>query len=223
MNRYEGSRLGCLAAVVSCRKSKWLGVIGSVVIASGCAFPGGPAVEAPVVERGSPGSRVAVSAKRRAKRAKPMDTPAPGVIAYALRLNGSRYRFGGTSPSVGFDCSGFVQHVYGRHGVALPRDAQSMAGSLPEVRRDEVLPGDLMFFKISRRPYSHVGIYLGGRRFIHATSRRTGDVRVSSLDLPYWRTRLAGIRRPAVAARFPASGPPELAWSRPKEADRVVP
>ncbi|MGH8583739.1 MAG: C40 family peptidase [Gammaproteobacteria bacterium] len=152
-----------------------------------------------------------------------MDTAGLGVIAYALSLNGSRYRYGGTSPSAGFDCSGFVQHVYGRHGVALPRDAHAMADSLPDVRRDAAQPGDLVFFKISRQAYSHVGIYLGGRRFIHATSRRTGDVRVSSLDLPYWRTRLAGIRRPAVAARLPAAEPRQLAWSRTKVAGFIVP
>lgn len=120
----------------------------------------------------------------------------PGVIGVALSLDGAPYRNGGDTPATGFDCSGFVHYVYFTQGIELPRTAAAMARALPRIPLDDMRPGDLVFFNTSGRPHSHVGLYLGGERFIHAPSRRTGHVRISDLRLPYWHKRLDGVRRP---------------------------
>lgn len=122
------------------------------------------------------------------------------TLAYALSLTGTRYRYGGTSPAEGFDCSGFVRYVFGHFGVELPRSAREMAAALPKVNADERRPGDLIFFNTNGRPFSHVGIYLGNGRFVHATSSRTRLVMVSELSDSYWSRRLNGVRRPPAEA-----------------------
>lgn len=113
----------------------------------------------------------------------------------ALQLQGAPYVYGGESPSQGFDCSGLVYYVYNRQGVRLPRDTQSLARQLPAVQPEQRQPGDLLFFT-TERPFSHVGIYIGGEQFVHAPSSRTGQVMVSDLRQPYWRERFIGVRRP---------------------------
>jgi len=118
------------------------------------------------------------------------------TLAYALSLTGTRYRYGGTTPAEGFDCSGFVRYVFGHFGVELPRSAREMAAALPKVDTDDRRPGDLVFFNTNGRPFSHVGIYLGNGRFVHATSSRTKLVMVSELSDSYWSKRLNGVRRP---------------------------
>ncbi|MGH8469867.1 MAG: C40 family peptidase [Gammaproteobacteria bacterium] len=123
----------------------------------------------------------------------------PGIVATALSLTGVAYRYGGDSPEEGFDCSGFVRYVYARHGIVLPRDTASMAAALAQVSLAARLPGDLLFFHTAAgRPYTHVGIYMGQDKFVHAPSVRSGAVRVSDLRAGYWWRRLAGIRRPLV-------------------------
>ncbi|UZR27174.1 C40 family peptidase [Methylococcus mesophilus] len=117
------------------------------------------------------------------------------VVPYALSLQGVPYVWGGASPAHGFDCSGFVQHVYQRHGVDLPRTAREMASKLPEVPKHCRLPGDLLFFRTDGRSYSHVGIYIGNESFVHASSSHSG-VKISSLNKPYWLNRFLGVRRP---------------------------
>jgi hypothetical protein len=120
----------------------------------------------------------------------------------ALQLQGAPYVYGGESPSQGFDCSGLVYYVYKRQGVRLPRDTQSLARQLPAVQPEQRQPGDLLFFT-TERPFSHVGIYIGGEQFVHAPSSRTGQVMVSDLRQPYWRERFIGVRRPV--ARYSLS------------------
>ncbi len=120
----------------------------------------------------------------------------------ALQLRGMPYVYGGESPSQGFDCSGLVYYVYNRQGVRLPRDTQSLARQLPAVQPEQRQPGDLLFFTTDR-PFSHVGIYIGGEQFVHAPSSRTGQVMVSDLRQPYWRERFIGVRRPV--ARYSLS------------------
>ncbi|MDF9392410.1 MULTISPECIES: C40 family peptidase [Methylococcus] len=124
------------------------------------------------------------------------------VISYALSLQGVPYVWGGASPAQGFDCSGFVQHVYRRHGIDLPRTASEMASKLPEVPKHCRLPGDLLFFRTDGRSYSHVGIYLGNDSFVHASSSHA-SVKVSSLNRPYWLSRFLGVRRPHSRLRLP--------------------
>lgn len=121
------------------------------------------------------------------------------VVDYALSLQGTPYAYGKASPEEGFDCSGFIWHVYRRHGVALPRTVEQMALALPEVSLNARRPGDLLFFDTNGKLYSHVALYLGGEAFIHAPSSKTGKVMVSGLDKAYWRTRLTAVRRPSAS------------------------
>lgn len=125
-------------------------------------------------------------------------TPAQSAVDEALALAGTRYRYGGASPDSGFDCSGLIWYVYGRHGVSLPRVAARMAADLPVVDREDRRVGDLLFFNTRGSRWSHVAIYIGDDRFVHAPSARTGRVIVSTLKRPYWRRRLTGVRRAAL-------------------------
>ena len=117
------------------------------------------------------------------------------LLNYALSLQGAPYRWGKGTPGEGFDCSGFVQHVYGRYGIRLPRTALQMASVLPQVDNRYRQPGDLVFFNTTGQPFSHVGIYLGNDAFVHA-SGSLGRVAVSRMDGPYWWEHFLGIRRP---------------------------
>ncbi|HQT01086.1 MAG: peptidase C40 [Hydrogenophilales bacterium 16-64-46] len=121
------------------------------------------------------------------------------VPFYAVSLVGSPYKLGGDSPETGLDCSGFVGHVFRTTlGLALPRDSRAISESARPLSDDELRPGDLVFFNTLDRAYSHVGIYLGERRFVHAASSRTGSVVVSRMDEQYWQSRYEGGRRVAL-------------------------
>jgi cell wall-associated NlpC family hydrolase len=123
-------------------------------------------------------------------------TPSDDVSMYAVSLVGSPYRLGGNSPQTGLDCSGFVGHVYKQiTGVHLPRDSRMISETGQPLDLAELQPGDLVFFNTLNRAYSHVGIYLGEDRFVHASSSRTGGVMVSRLGDRYWRQRFDGARR----------------------------
>jgi cell wall-associated NlpC family hydrolase len=119
------------------------------------------------------------------------------LINYALSLQGTPYRAGKETPEEGFDCSGFVKHVYSKHGVWLPRRTSEMASALPSVPANYLRSGDLVFFNTSGHTYSHVGIFIENDKFIHAPSSRTGRVLVSSMNNNYWRQRYVGARRPS--------------------------
>ncbi|MFN3544991.1 MAG: C40 family peptidase [Thiobacillus sp.] len=122
------------------------------------------------------------------------------VSMYAVSLVGTPYRLGGASPQQGLDCSGLVNHVFREvAGIQLPRDSRAISDALQPVEPHELQPGDLVFFNTLNRAFSHVGIYLGDNRFVHASSSRTGGVMVSSLNDRYWRARFDGARR-ALAA-----------------------
>ncbi|MDD5036382.1 MAG: C40 family peptidase [Methylococcaceae bacterium] len=131
---------------------------------------------------------------------------AEGIVDYALSLQGAPYHYGKASPEEGFDCSGFVWHVYRRSGVALPRTTEQMALALPEVDIDERQPSDLLFFQTGEKSFSHVGIYIGNEAFVHAPSSNTGRVMVSRLEQDYWWRRFVGVRRPGLNARSSAGG-----------------
>ncbi len=118
------------------------------------------------------------------------------LVDYALSLQGVPYRWGKASPTEGFDCSGFVQYVYRQHGIHIPRTVQEMAIGLPEVPKNELIPGDLLLFNTKGRKASHVGLFVCDDKFVHAPSQRAGKVMVSSLNNSYWRRRLIGVRRP---------------------------
>jgi cell wall-associated NlpC family hydrolase len=111
-------------------------------------------------------------------------------------MQGKPYVPGGDSPRRGFDCSGLVHHVFGTFDFELPRNAASMAASLPQVPLSNIQAADLLFFNTQGNPNSHVGIYLGDGRFVHAPSPRTGRVIISTMSNQYWNGRLSGARRP---------------------------
>ncbi|HET7525054.1 MAG TPA: C40 family peptidase [Burkholderiaceae bacterium] len=116
------------------------------------------------------------------------------------------YQTGGQSAETGFDCSGFTRHVFGQAlGIELPRSAEEQAAApmlRPVSPRGALQAGDLVFFNTQQRPFSHVGIYLGDGRFIHAP--RTGaQVRIESLNASYWSRRYTGGRRVPVALATP--------------------
>jgi cell wall-associated NlpC family hydrolase len=123
--------------------------------------------------------------------------PAAGapIIDEALDLIGIRYRYGGSSPETGFDCSGFVAYTAERAlGLKLPRNAAAIASIGANVDKPHLQPGDLVFFNTLGRRYSHVGIYLGDNRFVHSPSAG-GAVRIESMTMAYWSKRYNGARR----------------------------
>lgn len=133
------------------------------------------------------------------------DTASDLVIS-AMNFLGVPYRRGGQSEN-GFDCSGFTRHVFEKSlGLVLPRraDQQAKDSALAEVKRDELKPGDLVFFNTMRRAFSHVGIYVGEGKFIHAP-RTGGEVRIEDMRAAYWTKRYNGARRADVPAL--ADGP----------------
>ncbi|WP_305073225.1 C40 family peptidase [Propionivibrio sp.] len=120
---------------------------------------------------------------------------AQDLILKGLELVGINYRRGGTDPEKGLDCSGFVQVVFrDAVGKLLPRTAKEQSQVGDAVDKKELKPGDLVFFNTMRRAFSHVGIYLGDNRFMHAP--RTGaEVRVEDMSQSYWVKRYNGARR----------------------------
>ena len=116
------------------------------------------------------------------------------LIVRSLGLLGIEYRFGGSTPAAGLDCSGFVRHVYKEAlGLTLPRTTDEMSSVGEAVDRRQLRAGDLVFFNTLRRPFSHVGLYLGEDRFVHAPS--TGNViRIEPLSTRYWTQRFEGGR-----------------------------
>lgn len=122
--------------------------------------------------------------------------PSVDIPMYAVSLVGTPYRLGGSDPQQGLDCSGFVNHVFRRTaGLQLPRESQAISQVGLELDPAELQPGDLVFFNTLDRPFSHVGIYLGDNRFVHAASSRSGGVMLSSLSDRYWSLRFEGARR----------------------------
>jgi cell wall-associated NlpC family hydrolase len=117
------------------------------------------------------------------------------IVMQALANVGKPYRWGGSNPADGFDCSGLVAHVYDDAiGVKLPRTSQQMSRRGTDVGRSGLAAGDLVFFNTSRRAYSHVGIYIGRGRFVHAPSPGS-LVRVERMSNRYWASRFNGARR----------------------------
>lgn len=119
---------------------------------------------------------------------------AADIVLFALGLVDTGYRFGGRNPEAGLDCSGMVSYVVEQvTGLRLPHNAAQIAARTRPIARDALQPGDLVFFNTARRPYSHMGIYIGDGRFVHAPSSG-GRVRVERLDLAYFAARFDGAR-----------------------------
>jgi len=150
-------------------------VLSSVALAAGqdtAAVPAGPSVQ----ESASGG--------------------ASDLMMYALSLVGVNYKYGGKSPDSGLDCSGFVSHVFNHvANLPLPHNAQAISRAGKRIASAELRPGDLVFFNTLRNAFSHVGIYLGDNRFVHASSSSTGNVMISDMSEKYWAKHFDGARR----------------------------
>ena len=123
-----------------------------------------------------------------------VDSRGTAAADQALKMVGKPYRFGGSTPAKGFDCSGLVQYSFRQAGVALPRDTEQQRRASASIRVSSLRRGDLVFFNEGWRRNSHVGIYLGSGKFVHAPSSG-GHVRTESLDSPYWKKHRSEARR----------------------------
>ena len=183
-------------------------IIFTFTIIGGCATltpsrdPGAPRSRAPIE---NPVATVPAPSETTGTPARDTD-----MLFHALAAAGADYRRGGKSYQSGFDCSGLVAFVYlEAYGMALPHNAQAQSQMGEAINSADLQPGDLVFFNTQRMPYSHVGIYLGESRFIHAP-KQGAVVRTEDLRARYWATRFNGARRIVpmiVTADYPAPKP----------------
>lgn len=130
---------------------------------------------------------------------------ASDLVVTAMGFLGVPYRRGGNSADTGFDCSGFVRAMYeSTVGLVLPRLAKEQAAATEKIDKKDLQPGDLVFFNTMRRAFSHVGIYVGDGKFIHAP-KPGAQVRVEDMGVAYWKRRFDGARR--VLSLAPADPP----------------
>lgn len=120
--------------------------------------------------------------------------PGSDVVRTAYAYRGTPYHYGGTGRG-GFDCSGFTSYIYRQKGVSLPHNAAAQFAHGSNVSKSELKPGDLVFFHCGRRGISHVGIFVGNGKFVHASSPHSGGVRVDSLNDGYYKSTFRGARR----------------------------
>ena len=122
--------------------------------------------------------------------------PGEDIARAALAQVGAPYRYGGAGPSTGFDCSGLVSYAHAQEGISVPRTAAAQFAAARKLDERDLRPGDLVFFRLEpgSRDVTHVGIYTGQRRFVHApqAGRRVGE---ASLDDPFYREHFAGSGR----------------------------
>lgn len=138
---------------------------------------------------GSPAPRTHSTADYNAPRASAASAAGQEVVLYALSLMDTGYRFGGKNPQAGLDCSGMVSYVFGQAaGLKVAGSAADIAGQGRPVDRSDLRPGDLVFFNTGKQALSHVGIYIGDSRFVHAPSSN-GKVRIDRLDSQYFAQR----------------------------------
>lgn len=160
-----------------------LTIVTAAVLATACASGGGRPRVATTPDGSGPPRPAATDSSALGHR----------LVADALDLRGVPYRNGGTDRR-GFDCSGFVAYVFGRHGLEVPRQTAAQFKAGVAVPRNGLRPGDLVFFSTVAPGASHVGIAIDADEFVHAPSGR-GVVRVERLTLPYWQQRYVGARR----------------------------
>lgn len=173
--------------------TRWLAIMLTAWPVWATAQPPSDPLNALLAERGLLGEPAAPSVSATVR-----DRAADLVIA-AMNFIGMPYRRGGNNVDNGFDCSGFTRHIFElRLGLVLPRrvDEQASAGSLFSVEKNDLRPGDLVFFNTLKRTFSHVGIYVGEGRFIHAP-KSGSQVRIEDMRYAYWAQRFTGARRAA--------------------------
>lgn len=151
-----------------------------LLLLSGCGLLSGP-----------PAVPASASPK---ESARPADPRGHDIALFALGLIDTGYRFGGKNPEAGLDCSGMVSYVYeNASGLRLAGSAADLARQGRAINNEELRPGDLVFFNTRNRPYSHVGIYIGNDRFIHAPNSN-GRIRTESLTKSWFATRFEAAR-----------------------------
>lgn len=124
----------------------------------------------------------------------------------AMGMLGIRYKYGGSTPENGLDCSGLVRYVFKEAwGADLPRTSREISQVGERIDKQDLRPGDLVFYNTLRHAFSHVGIYLGDNKFIHSPSAG-GEVRIESMDVSYWKRRFNGARRMADPDQNTSSG-----------------
>jgi cell wall-associated NlpC family hydrolase len=144
---------------------------------------------------GAPGSLQISGPKTALNKISDFTNHASQLAVQAVSMLGIHYKYGGTSPENGMDCSGLVRYVFKEAwGTELPRTSAEISHVGQHVDQEELKPGDLVFYNTLRRGFSHVGIYLGDNKFIHSPSSG-GKVRIESMDLTYWKHRFSGARR----------------------------
>ncbi len=117
------------------------------------------------------------------------------ILVNALSLTGIKYKYGGNSPETGFDCSGFVRYVFQQAAsMTLPHNTRALSQLGQSIPVEQLQPGDLVFFNTLKASFSHVGIYVGDNRFIHAPSAG-GTINVVNMNDSYWAKRFNGARR----------------------------
>ncbi len=153
-------------------------------------------VSAPASKNKQTAKRPTQLSKANSKLVAPMGTKeSSNVLSRAVNVLGTPYRWGGSSPSKGFDCSGLVKYAFNDATFDLPRTSNAMAtGHGEKVDRKDLKPGDLIFFNIKSRRVNHVAIYLGNDRFIHAP-RRGKSVTIDTLKKPYWQSHYVVAKR----------------------------
>jgi cell wall-associated NlpC family hydrolase len=142
----------------------------------------------------SPKAEDSGSASRNERLARADHYAGSRAALHAQDMVGKPYRYGGNSPN-GFDCSGLVQYSYSRVGINIPRTTRSQLNAGTTVSRTSLRAGDLVFFDQEGRKFSHVGIYIGDGRFVHAPSSGK-RVRINNLNERYWKKHFTAARRP---------------------------
>lgn len=162
----------------------WLpGLMAAALLVAGCA--GTPA-------RAPPAGSAALPVSGDSAAAAPSD-PRGSVAQLALSMVGVPYRYGGADPAAGFDCSGLVYYSYTSNGYSVPRTSQAQFDASLKITLAEAAQGDLLFFR-DQEKLSHVAIYIGDGRFVHAPSSG-GSVRVAAVESPYYQRHLVAVGR----------------------------
>lgn len=175
---------------------------------------------------GPPARHGGAPPRQPSKPSKPMIDPSAGleeISIQAMSLVGTPYRYGGNTPDSGFDCSGLVRYVVSRAAnVNLPRTTEQMGQRGTSLDRSEVASGDLVFFNTTGRANSHVGIYVGQNRFVHAPATG-GTVRLEDMGKSYWASRYNGARRVVAASNLPMTPAPVQPAPAPAPAPTPAP
>jgi murein DD-endopeptidase len=175
-------------------RASWLAAVALVLLAlAGCSSTRHPVPEA---DRSAtrPGGGTQGEMQRGGARAD--EDVGASAARTALSMRGKPYRYGGYSPQ-GFDCSGLVHYSYAQAGGSLPRNTNGLWVRSRTIDRGEIRPGDLLFFHQEGKRNSHVGIYIGSNRFVHAPSSGK-QVSTASLSDPYWRQHFSAAKRPVL-------------------------